>query len=234
MIIIKTTNGDVLINEKAIQRISHDKEKQEVIVFALDGGVTSPNIKDVEEVFYANDMQALEHRDKGSKVEKLEKQLEERMKWGSDIRKEYMEMQKERDQLKSEVEKLRNLVKTLEGINPTASAPKQKISLRATSPVGSDCTQAFDVDGCDGMTAISFIMAVMKNDPYVTIDIMRDGKYIWRGEFENNRLKKESDNTMPEDFNFLKVKSARAAGGWGQMSYNVKLYDSDNGNERTK
>jgi hypothetical protein len=31
---------------------------------------------------------------------------------------------------------------------------------------------------------------------------------------------------MPEDFNFLKVKSARAAGGWGQMSYNVKLYDS--------
>jgi len=74
------------------------------------------------------------------------------------------------------------------------------------------------------MTAISFIMTVMKNDPYVTIDIMRDGKYIWRGEYENNRLKKESDNTMPDSFNYLKVKSARAAGGWGQMSYNVELY----------
>ena len=75
MIIIKTSNGDVLINEKAIQRISHDREKQEVMVFALDGSVTSPNIKDVEEVFYVNDMQAIEHRDKGSKVEKLEQTI---------------------------------------------------------------------------------------------------------------------------------------------------------------
>ena len=75
MIIVKTNNGDVLINEKAIQRISHNKEKQEVMVFALDGGISSPNIKDVEEVFYVNDMQAVEHRDKGSKVEKLEQTI---------------------------------------------------------------------------------------------------------------------------------------------------------------
>jgi hypothetical protein len=65
----------VLINEKAIQRISHNKEKQEVMVFALDGGISSPNIKDVEEVFYVNDVQAVEHLDKGSKVEKLEQTI---------------------------------------------------------------------------------------------------------------------------------------------------------------
>ncbi len=75
MIIIKTSNGDVLINERAIQRISHNKEKQEVMMFTLDGGISSPNIKDVEEVLYVNDVQAVEHRDKGSKVEKLEQTI---------------------------------------------------------------------------------------------------------------------------------------------------------------
>lgn len=221
MIIIKTTNGDVMVNEKAIRSVTQNKKEKMAFIKSKNGSET---IKDVESVMYFNDVDAVKYKDEGSEVAELKAKYEEHLKWGSNIRAKYMELDKENSQLKSEVEKLRNLVKTMEEMNP-ASTPKQKISLRATSPVGSDCTQAFDVDGCDGMTAISFIMAVMKNDPYVTIDIMRGGKYIWKGEYENNRLKKEYDNTMPEDFNFLKVKSARAAGGWGQMSYHVKLYD---------
>lgn len=221
MIIIKTTNGDVMVNEKAIRSVTQNKKEKLAFIKSKNGSET---IKDVESVMYFNDVDAVKYKDEGSEVAELKAKYEEHLKWGSDIRAKYMELDKENSQLKSEVEKLRNLVKTMEGMNP-ASTPKQKINLRATSSVGSDCTQAFDVDGCDGMTAISFIMAVMKNDPYVTIDIMRCGKYIWKGEYENNRLKKEYDNTMPEDFNFLKVKSARAAGGWGQMSYHVKLYD---------
>ena len=226
MIIIKTNNGDVLINEKAIQRISHNKEKQEIIVFALDGGVTSPNINDVEEVFYANDMQAIEHRDKGSKVEKLEARCDELTKWGDNLRDEYLKTMDERDQLKSEVENLRNRIQAIEGMNmKLTSAPKQKISLRSTTPMGGDCTQAFDVEGCDGMTVKDFILAVIKNDPFVTIDIMRDGKYIWNGEYNHQAPRKERTKELSEELLLLKIKSARAAGGWGQMSYNVKLYE---------
>jgi hypothetical protein len=115
-------------------------------------------------------------------------------------------------------------------MKPT-SAPKQKISLRATSPIGSDCTQAYDVDGCDGMTVEDFIMTVIKNDPYVTIDLKRGNKsiwhgdkYIWHGEYNNQVLQKERSKELSVELLLLKIKSARAAGGWGQMSYNVKLY----------
>lgn len=229
MIIIKTTNGDRFINDAETLQVNHVKDKAQVEVWPSRWGNQQQQpqyyvIEHVEQVIYTDHPHEVDWVDNGSELEKLKAQYDEHLKWGSELRAKYMEMDTENSQLKSEVEKLRNLVKTMEGMNP-ASTPKQKISLRATSPVGSDCAQAFDVDGCDGMTAISFIMAVMKNDPYVTIDIMRGGKYIWKGEYENNRLKKEYDNTMPEDFNFLKVKSARAAGGWGQMSYHVKLYD---------
>lgn len=225
MIIVKTTNGAKFVNEKEAVMVCHDKKAKQVSFHTRETmqGVT---INDVESVTFITDTQAVEWKDEGSELEKLKAKYDEHMEWSGKLRDEYMKMDTENSQLKSEVEKLRNLVKTMEGMNQ-ASAPKQKISLRATSPVGSDCTQAFDVDGCDGMAVNDFILAVIKNDPFVTIDIMRGGKYIWKGEYENNILKKEYDNTMPEDFNFLKVKSARAAGGWGQMSYHVKLYDPD-------
>ena len=132
-------------------------------------------------------------------------------------------MQNENDQLKEEVKNLRGLVKTLEDMKPT-SAPKQKISLRSTSPIGSDCTQAYDVDGCDGMTVKDFILTVIKNDPHVAIDLKRGDKYIWNGEYNNQALRKERSKELSEELLLLKIKSARAAGGWGQMSYNVELY----------
>ena len=108
-------------------------------------------------------------------------------------------------------------------MNPT-SAQKQKISLRATSPIGSDCTQAYDVDDCDGMTVKDFILTVIKYDPIVAIDIKRGDKHIWNGEYNNQTLQKERSKELSEELLLLKIKSARAAGGWGQMSYNVKLY----------
>ena len=76
MIIIKTNNGDVLINEKAIQSIVHKKKEKEVIVAQLDGSVLSSHIKGVETVTYINDVQPINYESKGSKVEELEHTIE--------------------------------------------------------------------------------------------------------------------------------------------------------------
>ncbi len=219
MIIIKTKNGDVLINEKAIQRISHYRDKKTVVVFALDGSVTSPNIEDVEVVFYTNDMQAIKHRDKGSRVEELEANLHELSKWGNNMRDKYMELDKENGELKEEVKKLKSRIETEKDLK----TPPQKISLRATSPMGSDCTQAFDVDGCDGMMASAFITAVIKNDPYVEIDFNCNGYKIWHCWYKNQEMVDQVKN-IPEDFHLMKVKSAKACGGYGQISYRVELH----------
>jgi hypothetical protein len=72
-----------------------------------------------------------------------------------------------------------------------------------------------------------FIMQVIQKDQYVTIDIMRDGRYIWNGRYNMQALEIDNSKEIPEGMYDIKVKSARAAGGWGQMSYNVKLYDSE-------
>ena len=221
MIIVKTKNGDRFINDKAVTIVEHDREKAVVNAHGEKGAYY--HIEDVESVIYTNDAQPIAWRDDGSEIERLQKKLDEQLEWGRKIRKEYMDMQKKNNQLEEEVKNLRGLVKTLEEMKPT-SAPKQKIILRATSPIGSDCTQAYDVDGCDGMTVKDFILTVIKNDPHVSIDLKRGDKYIWNGEYNNQELRKERSKELSEELLLLKIKSARAAGGWGQMSYNVKLY----------
>jgi len=221
MIIVKTKNGDRFINDKAVTIVAHDREK--AVVNAHGDKGLSFHIEDVEGIIYTNDAQPVSWKDEGSEIERLQKKLDEQLELGRKIRKEYMDMQKKNDQLEEEVKNLRGLVNTLEEMKPT-SAPKQKITLRATSPIGSDCTQAYDVDGCDGMTVKDFILTVIKNDPYVAIDLKRGDKYIWNGEYNNQELRKERSKELSEELLLLKIKSARAAGGWGQMSYNVKLY----------
>ena len=221
MIIVKTKNGDRFINDKAVTIVAHDREK--AVVNAHGDKGLSFHIEDVEGIIYTNDAQPVSWKDEGSEIERLQKKLDEQLELGRKIRKEYMDMQKKNDQLEEEVKNLRGLVNTLEEMKPT-SAPKQKITLRATSPIGSDCTQAYDVDGCDGMTVKDFILTVIKNDPHVAIDLKRGDKYIWNGEYNNQELRKERSKELSEELLLLKIKSARAAGGWGQMSYNVKLY----------
>ena len=222
MIIVKAKNGDRFINDKAVTIVGHDREKAVVDAHGENGLFF--HIEDVEGIIYTNDAQPVSWKDEGSEIERLQKKLDEQLEWGRKIRKEYMDMQKKNNQLEDEVKNLRGPMK------PT-SAPKQKISLRAISSIGSDCTQAYDVDGCDGMTVEDFIMTVIKNDPYVTIDLKRGNKsiwhgdkYIWHGEYNNQALQKERSKELSEELLLLKIKSARAAGGWGQMSYHVKLY----------
>lgn len=95
MIIIRTSNGDVLINEKAIQSIVHNKEKKNVVVVQSDGRLWAQTIDDVETVIYANDIQPVNYESKGTKVEELEHTVEV-CRGGADF---YMKMWSNTDRL---------------------------------------------------------------------------------------------------------------------------------------
>jgi regulator of replication initiation timing len=220
MIIVKTKNGDHFVNDSALIEVAHDKEKA-IVYCHTDGCITT--IVDVERVTYTTADMTVKYVDNGSRVAELEANLHELSKWGNNMRDKYMELEKENGELKAELDKLKNRIETAKDMETS----NKKISLIATSLMGSDCTQAFDVENCDGMTVKDFIMQVIQKDPYVTIDIMRDGRYIWNGRYNMQALEIDNSKEIPEGMYDMKVKSARAAGGWGQMSYNVKLYDSE-------
>ena len=104
MIIVKTKNGDRFINDKAVTMVEHDKEKAEVNVYG-DKGVLF-HIEDVEGIIYANDAQPISWQDEGSEIQRLKKSLDEQMKWGDNIRDEYLKIEQERDELKERVAQL--------------------------------------------------------------------------------------------------------------------------------
>ena len=71
--------------------------------------------------------------------------------------------------------------------------------------------------------------AAFKNGRRKNNDAIPSGLSIYDlDHIENPRAKwdsiKERSKELSEELLLLKIKSARAAGGWGQMSYNVKLY----------
>ena len=77
MIIIKTSNGDVFVNDKETQVVQHYKtDKCAVIRSHKDG----PNcvIQNVEGIMYTNEAQPTEWKDEGSEVERLARACDER------------------------------------------------------------------------------------------------------------------------------------------------------------
>lgn len=235
MIIIKTSNGDSFVNEAEMLQVNHLKDKAQVEVWPSRWGNQPQQpqfyvIEKVEKVIYTN--KETEWTDEGSEIKRLKKALNEELDWGGKMRDEYRKIDNERYELKAKVGNLQMELNKLKGateeLKPTEAPtnPETKITLRAAGPMGSDCTQAYDVDGCDGMTVGDFIQYVIKNDQYVDIDIMRKGKHIWSGEYTKQVLQKIDAHIKPlsEEQLLLVVKSARAGGGWGRMSYNVKLY----------
>ena len=221
MIIIKTGNGDQFVNEAEVIRVSHIKNHKMVHVYFARQCKPEQNpyviIDDVEEVIYADKKW---YKDEGSAVEELKKSLNNQERKYDDLRVQLTEVKKERNELADSLQKLKNSIKQ--------DAAPRKITLRATSPIGSDCTQAFDVDDCDGMTALDFIRDVTnRQSQFVTIDLICDSKYAWHGEFKNGIIVEAKSGRVPVGIFSMTVQSAHASGGWGQMSYNVKLYDSE-------
>jgi len=77
MIIIKTSNGDVFVNEKTTQIVKHDRQNKTVVIRNPNEGLDC-NIQNVEGIIYANDAQPMSWQDEGSALEKARKDNEEK------------------------------------------------------------------------------------------------------------------------------------------------------------
>lgn len=75
MIIVKTGNGDVFINEKNSLVVKHNHKAKQVNV-VNDGGAIISYIDDVELVLYTNDAQPTHWEDEGSEVKRLKEAIE--------------------------------------------------------------------------------------------------------------------------------------------------------------
>lgn len=84
MIIVKTSNGDVLFNDKEIVRLRHDKENHFVYVTRKDDGKgigtiraihNEMTVEKVESVIYINEATGTERKDDGSEIAFLRQQL---------------------------------------------------------------------------------------------------------------------------------------------------------------
>ena len=78
MIIVKTSNGDHFINDKAVTVVNHDRKNAKVYVYGDDGVIGT--IEDVEGIIYANDAQPTSWKDEGSEIQRLKAAIEEQDK----------------------------------------------------------------------------------------------------------------------------------------------------------
>lgn len=137
MIIVKTNTCTHFVNEKAMQKVWHDKENATVYVINLDGTVCS--IYQVTSVTFVSDAQSMEFHDDGNiieemkakmdqmeaeklatilktesecnaKIEKAEKELKEGRDLATNIRDQFLKYELENDELKKENEKLQDWV----------------------------------------------------------------------------------------------------------------------------
>ena len=105
MIIVKTNNGDVFVNEKTTHIVEHNRENKTVVIRNPQYKLNS-TIHDVEAIIYTNDAQPTSWKDEGSAIERLAKSLDEAREYGRKMRDEYMKMEQERDELQERVAQL--------------------------------------------------------------------------------------------------------------------------------
>lgn len=92
MIIVKTTDGDKFVNDKAITALSHEREHKRVKFFDKEGNrITFDN---VESVIYTNDAQPTQWADEGSEVQRLKESIKKKEKVGDELFAGYNYMRK--------------------------------------------------------------------------------------------------------------------------------------------
>ena len=105
MIIIKTNNGDVFVNEKTTHIVEHNRENKTVVIRNPQYKMNS-TIHDVEGIIYTNDAQPTSWKDEGSEIQRLMKSLDEQRELDNKMRDEYLKMMQERDELKERLAQL--------------------------------------------------------------------------------------------------------------------------------
>ena len=210
MIVVVTNNGCRYINEAAITMLSHIKDEAMVEVWPMcmsGTGVTlePSTIHDVVRVIYTTDGERI--NDPGKKVEELEEQLSKVLEGCENMRKEYFDMQTKYLAASNKLEKY----------EATEPKPEYKIKLRAVTPMGSDRTQGFEVDNCEGMRLVEFITEIAAGNDLGKIVIREAERILEVVEFKNH---KTNYNHMLDD---RIIKSAKGSGGWGRMDYQVTV-----------
>lgn len=77
MIIVKTSNGDLFINDKKTLFVQHDREHETVTIKCPQEGLNCI-ISNVEGILYTNDAQPTSWQDEGSEIQRLHKILKEK------------------------------------------------------------------------------------------------------------------------------------------------------------
>lgn len=211
MIVVVTSNGNRYLNEAEMMQVKHLKDKAQVeFIPARTIDPNSPGnkfyIHDVERVIYTTKDDVI--NDPGKTIEELEEKLSKMMDVCDNLRKKYLDIE-------TEYIAVSDKLKKYESAQPKTDV---KIELRAVTPIGSDCTQGYVVDNCEGMVLNEFVRQAIAIDKYVSIDIRDANGYIGTADFESTRAK---PNDIPDGTEKRIVKSAKASGGWGRMDYDV-------------
>lgn len=210
MIVVVTNNGCRYINEAAITMLNHIKDEAVVEVWprcmSSTGITLQPStIRDVERVIYTTDGERI--NDPGKKVEELEEQLSKVLEAMKKLRKEYIDIQ-------TEYVVASDKLKKYEDAEPK---PEYKIKLRAVTPMGSDRTQDFEVENCEGMRLVEFITDIAAGNDLGKIVIREAERILQVVEFKNHKT--NYDHMLDDRI----VKSAKGSGGWGRMDYQVTV-----------
>jgi hypothetical protein len=108
-------------------------------------------------------------------------------------------------------------VAKLEAYKATEPKPEYKINLRAVTPMGSDRTQDFEVENCEGMRLVEFITEIAAGNDLGKIVIREAERILQVVEFKNHKT--NYDHMLDDRI----VKSAKGSGGWGRMDYQVTV-----------
>lgn len=217
MIVVVTNNGCRYINEAAITMLNHIKDEAIVEVWPLctnsiGANLPASTIHDVERVIYTTKDEYI--NDPGKKVEELEEQLSKGYEDFENLRKRYLDIETKYIVASDKLKEYEN----------TEPKPEHKIKLRSVTPMGSDCTQGYEVDNCEGMRLGDFVIQANILDKYTTFRICDANGYIGDCQYENKNMKSSRLNAKKVcGIDDRIVKSAKANGGWGQMSYDVQI-----------
>ena len=217
MIVVVTNNGCRYINEAAITMLSHIKDEAMVEVWpncvSVTGLTLQPStIHDVERVIYTTKDEYI--NDPGKTIEELEDRLSKERENFDNLSALYE---------KTEAE-CRVAVAKLEAYKATEPKPEYKIKLRAVTPLGSDYTRSFVVENCEGMRLGDFVIQANTLYKYTTFRISDANGYIGDCEYESGNMKSSRLNAKKVcGIDDRIVKSAKANGGLGQMSYDVQI-----------
>ncbi len=112
---------------------------------------------------------------------------------------------------------------------PTPKEKPREIRMRAVTPMGSDCTMGYVVDGAEGMTVREFITYICTNNKnergHFDIKYADDGETygtLMRIEYSHGNIDARhlSDKNYEKAMNAI-VDNINAGGGWGAMDYGI-------------